>query len=165
MSKQKQIVKSFFALTLFAASKMKGILFVFTLLFIVHSKGNDIGDKDCNVVLLEAGNNITGGWGNYYDASVAVSKSIMKQYNNPQVVLHYGNDKIEKPISDKDIGKYKVYYFKFSSGATYHSQSMNMIPFIANSTDRLYDNNFGFGEVILNRSNNWRFIQNKCKIN
>jgi hypothetical protein len=97
MSKQKQIVKSFFALTLFAASKMKGILFVFTFLFIVHSKGTDFGDKGCNVVLLEAGNYITGGLGNYYGASVAVSKSIMSQYNDPKVFLHYETDKIEKP--------------------------------------------------------------------
>ncbi|MBN8537287.1 MAG: hypothetical protein J0M15_09550 [Deltaproteobacteria bacterium] len=165
MSKQKQIVKSFFALTLFAASKMKGILFVFTFLFIVHSKGTDFGDKGCNVVLLEAGNYKTGGWGNYYGASVAVSKSIISQYNDPKVFLYYGTDKIEKPINSKDNGNYKVYYFKLSSGATHYSQSMNMIPFIAYSTDRLFDNNFGIGEVILKGSNNWRFIQNKCKIN
>jgi hypothetical protein len=73
--------------------------------------------------------------------------------------------KLKNPINSKDNGSYKVYYFKLSFGATHHSQSMKMIPFVAYSTDRLYDNNFGFGEVILNRSNNWRFIQNKCKIN
>lgn len=144
---------------------MKTILFVFTFLFIVHSKGNDFGDKGCNVVLLEAENYITGGWGNYYRASVAVSKSIMRQYNDPQVFLKYGRDKFEKPIDINDSGSYKVYYFKLSFGATHQSQSMSMIPYIANSTDRLFDNNFGIGEVILNKSNNWRFIQNKCNFN
>jgi hypothetical protein len=149
---------------------MKTILFVFTLLFIMQSKGNDLGDKDCNVVLLEAENYNTGGWGNYYRASVAISKSIINRYKDPKVFLSYGENgngerKIEMPEYAKESGFYKVYFFKLSFGATHVSQRLYIIPFIANSTDRLFDNNFGIGEVKLNSSNNWRFKQNNCNIN
>lgn len=143
---------------------MKTAVVIFGILFGMQVFAADFGDVNCHVVLTEAENVIIGGQGNYYQARVAVSKVIIAAFfQNPSVQLqHSGGLAVVAPTSVTDNGSHWVYYFKLNFGAYYYSRSLTLIPYVTNGIDRLFDNNFGRGEVVLANYNNWKFRQNRC---
>jgi hypothetical protein len=152
---------------------VKILMAVMGLLVASQSYASDYGDKQCKIVLVVAENVITGGSGSFYEAKVAVSKDLLsQQYQGAFVRLQYnGNGPANdgagpaQPISSEDSGRYVTYLFKLPFGAAYRSDTLRLIPYISNGIDRLFDNNFGEGEVLLERASNWRFNQGSCALN
>jgi hypothetical protein len=148
---------------------MKIIGVLFGLIIAVQSHARDYGDKNCNVVIVKAENEITGCCGNYYRATIAVSKTIIAQnFQKPDIRLQFNERGLSKPediIDVKETSRYKIFSIKLPFGASYHTDSLDLIAYVSNGIDRLYDNNFGVGQVSLEQANSWIFRQTRCNLN
>lgn len=148
---------------------MKVLVLLLITILAAQSHAEDLGDSNCNIVLLEANNNITGASGNYYKASVAVSKNFIAQYaSNYGVILQYETYNSVKKVNYSEMiptSKYIIYIFKLPFSAAVSSRYIKMIPFLFTDSKRIFDNNFGQGFVTLTRDNNWQFHQANCSIN
>ncbi|MBK7963264.1 MAG: hypothetical protein IPK04_20010 [Bdellovibrionales bacterium] len=138
-------------------------LFIISLLTILtsFSQAEDSGDKSCQVVLVRAQNVVTGGWGNYYEATVAVSKDLISKLSSDFKVKLVPHIEMA-PVATSDTKNYTLFSFKFEYGAYVISSYLNLIALVQDGTNSIYDSNFGTGMVSLNKDNNWMFVQSKC---
>ncbi|MBN8535853.1 MAG: hypothetical protein J0M15_02280 [Deltaproteobacteria bacterium] len=147
---------------------MKVLILLLITILTAQTHAENLGDNNCNIVLLEAKNFITGGYGNYYQASVVVSKNFVEPFgSNYGVLLQYERNNTVKTINSKEMistANYIIFNFKLPFGATGRFSFIKLIPFLQTNTSRIYDNNFGQGSVTLASANNWQFSQSKCNI-
>lgn len=135
-------------------------LLVLTVMFSSVSFARDYGDKDCNIFVIQAGNVITGGFGNYLSAKVAVSKSLIQRDFKKFQVRILGSENIS-PSKIEDSGKFMIFVFdKYAKGIEYRGNSASVVAFISNGIDRLFDNN---DNVLLVQKHNWQYTNPRCE--
>ena len=139
---------------------MKNV-FIFTIsIFIISAaSASDYGDQNCNIFVSKAGNEITGGFGNYISATVIVTKSIIySDFQNYSVRIS-GYEDI-KPTKVFDIGDKRMFTFqRFRKGIYNQGAKTTVIAYIDNGIDRLFDNN---DNVVLERMHNWQYSNPYC---
>lgn len=127
-------------------------------------------DKDCQIFVVEAGNIVTGGHGNFISAKVAVAKQLVQnRFPNYQIKINKAEDvkpTTVKPTTVTDAGDYLVFSFeKYRNGINYHGNRGTIVVYLTstndNGTDRLYDNN---DNVWLVRDHNWQYTNQRCKL-
>lgn len=147
---------------------MKVLILLLITILTAQTHAENLGDNTCNIVLLEAKNIITSGYGNYYQASVVVSKNFVAPFGSDYgVLLQYERNNTVKTINSIEMistANYTIFNFKLPFGATDKSSYIKLIPFVQTNSNRIYDNNFGSGSVTLTSANNWQFNQSKCNI-
>ena len=134
--------------------------FLLFLLFSTSVFANDYGDKDCNIYVSYAANEITGGYGNFLNAEVVVKKELIsKDFNNSKVRI-LGYEDIA-PTFVQQRGNNVVFSFKrYAKGIVYHGNSATIVAYIDNGMDRLFDNN---DNVVLVQRFNWYYTNPRCK--
>lgn len=147
---------------------MKVLILLLITILTAQTHAENLGDSNCNIVLLEAKKIITGGYGNYYQASVVVSKNFVAPFNSGYgVLLQYERNNTIKTINSIEMistTDYIIFNFKLPIGANDKSSYIKLIPFVLTNSNRIYDNNFGLGSVTLTSTNDWQFNQSKCNI-
>ena len=125
------------------------------------SLANDYEDKDCQIFVSKAENEITGGNGNWLNADVVVKRTLIDQYYQaPQVkIVGFEN---KTPSAEFEINDAVIYRFThFSPGVAYKYNTASIQVYVSNGVDRLFDKN---NEVKLVPENRWIYSNPKCRL-
>lgn len=141
--------------------------------FLVGSsaKAANYDDKNCQIFVVEAGNIVTGGYGNFIFAKVAVSKELIDRDFHDGVPQIGGYESV-KPNLVEEVGEFKVftfnkkneekdYYEGYRDGINYHNNTATIEVFISNGIDSKSDKN---DNVWLVPQHNWQYTNQKCKL-
>jgi hypothetical protein len=120
---------------------------------------SDYGDTSCQIFVAQASNEITGCCGNFINAEVWVSKSLIaRDFKDFQVKIQHFES--AEPTRVVDQGDYIAFEFsRYREGVYYRTHTADIQAYITNGVDRLFDNN---DNVVLTREFAWRYTNPRC---